>query len=262
MSFQPPCLGSFESGDAYDSELWGDRQTVAATYHRGSSVSSVQATGRIFRRTGIVGHHDNGLAVFPVEFAQQIQDVFGRLAVKVSGGLVAHQQIRIGHDRAGDGHALLLATRQFGGFMRGAVVQADQLQGDRCVLAPLCGGEAGQHQRQLDVPLGGEHRHQVVELEDEADVRGAPARKLVGAEAVDPLSLDPHAAAGRRIQPADEVEQGRLARARRTHESHELALSYVEVDVMQHLHLLLAADIGLADVAQLDQCRSCHSFLP
>lgn len=35
-------VGAFESGDAYDSELWGDRQSVAATYHRGSSVSSVQ----------------------------------------------------------------------------------------------------------------------------------------------------------------------------------------------------------------------------
>lgn len=35
-------VGAFESGDAYDSELWGDRQSVAATYRRGSSVSSVQ----------------------------------------------------------------------------------------------------------------------------------------------------------------------------------------------------------------------------
>jgi len=35
-------VGAFESGDAYDSELWGDRQSVAAIYRRGSSVSSVQ----------------------------------------------------------------------------------------------------------------------------------------------------------------------------------------------------------------------------
>ncbi|MBN6104930.1 ABC transporter permease [Xanthomonas sp. CFBP 8703] len=35
-------VGVFESGQAYDSELWGDRQSVAATYRRGSSVSSVQ----------------------------------------------------------------------------------------------------------------------------------------------------------------------------------------------------------------------------
>jgi len=35
-------VGAFESGDAYDSELWGDRQAVAAIYRRGSSVSSVQ----------------------------------------------------------------------------------------------------------------------------------------------------------------------------------------------------------------------------
>jgi putative ABC transport system permease protein len=35
-------VGAFESGDAYDSELWGDRKTVAATYRRGSSASSMQ----------------------------------------------------------------------------------------------------------------------------------------------------------------------------------------------------------------------------
>ena len=34
-------VGVFASGDAYDSELWGDRQSIASTYHRGNSVSSM-----------------------------------------------------------------------------------------------------------------------------------------------------------------------------------------------------------------------------
>jgi putative ABC transport system permease protein len=36
-------VGVFASNDAYDSELWGDRQSIASTYRRGSSVSSVLA---------------------------------------------------------------------------------------------------------------------------------------------------------------------------------------------------------------------------
>ena len=34
-------VGVFASGDAHDSELWGDRQSIAAVYRRGSSVSSI-----------------------------------------------------------------------------------------------------------------------------------------------------------------------------------------------------------------------------
>jgi putative ABC transport system permease protein len=34
-------VGEFESGDSHDSELWGDAQTVASAYRRGSSAQSV-----------------------------------------------------------------------------------------------------------------------------------------------------------------------------------------------------------------------------
>jgi putative ABC transport system permease protein len=34
-------VGAFESGDSHDSELWGDAQTVASAYRRGSSAQSV-----------------------------------------------------------------------------------------------------------------------------------------------------------------------------------------------------------------------------
>lgn len=36
-------VGAFDSGDAHDSELWADTDVVAATYRRGSSVTSVTA---------------------------------------------------------------------------------------------------------------------------------------------------------------------------------------------------------------------------
>ncbi|HPA01913.1 MAG TPA: ABC transporter permease [Chiayiivirga sp.] len=39
-------VGAFESGDAYESELWGDAQTVATTYNRGAYQSVLVRTGK------------------------------------------------------------------------------------------------------------------------------------------------------------------------------------------------------------------------
>ena len=47
-----------------------------------------------------------------------------------------------------------------------------------------------QQQRQLDVLERGQHRHQVVELEDEADVRGAPVGELAFGQLRDVVARD------------------------------------------------------------------------
>src|SRR6267154_1082236 len=73
---------------------------------------------------------------------------------------------------------------------RVAIGEADDLQGHRDILAALRGGEPGQEQRQLDVAFGAEHRHQVVELEHEADVVCAPVRELAAGELVDAAAAD------------------------------------------------------------------------
>src|SRR3546814_14737217 len=78
-------------------------------------------------------------------------------------------------DLACDRDALLLATGQFVWLVFGAIVETDDLQCGLRVLLALAGIELGQQQRQFDIGLRAEHRHQVVELEDEADVACAPA---------------------------------------------------------------------------------------
>ena len=62
--------------------------------------------------------------------------------------------------------------------MRGAVGEPDQLERDRDALAALGTRQRSELQRQLDVLERREHRNQVVELEDEADVRRAPRREV------------------------------------------------------------------------------------
>ena len=72
-------------------------------------------------------------------------------------------------------------------------------------------------------------------------------------------------AAGRRVEPAHQVEQRRLARSRRPHQRQEIALRDVEVDAFQHVDALAAAREVLVDVtgrgpADVDSAH-CDSLL-
>ena len=140
------------------------------------------------------------------------------------------------------------------------VREPDQLQRDAGVALALRAPKPGQQQRQLDVPPRRQHRQQIVELEHETHVRGAPFRQRALGQMVDPLPADRDAALGRGIEPADQIQQGGLARARGAHERQEIALLDIEVDVMQHLDLLLAALVDLAQLRSRPE-RSCRSSL-
>ena len=100
----------------------------------------MQGMAGVFGGLRIVRDHHDGLAVFAVELLQKSQHVLGRLTIQIAGGLVAHQKRRIGNDGAGDGHALLLAAGQLARLVRTALGQADQLQRDGRILAPLRAG--------------------------------------------------------------------------------------------------------------------------
>ena len=105
-----------------------------------------------------------------------------------------------------------------------------------------------QQQRQLDVPRRGQHRQQVVQLEDEADVARAPRREPPARELVDPVAADGDRSFDRRVETAQQVEQRRLARARRPHQRQEVAFGNIEVDALQDVDPLAAAVIHLVQI--------------
>ena len=214
----------------------------------------MQGVAGVFGGLRVMGDHHDGLAVLAVERLQQAQDLLGRLPVQVAGGLVADQQGRVGDDGAGDGHALLLAAGQFVRAVLRAVAQADQLQCDFGIALALRAGQAGQQQRQLDVALRGQHRHQVVELEHVADVLAAPVRELAALHRVDALAVDGDLPARGDVEAADQVEQGGLARAGGAHERHEIAAGDVQVHAVQDFDLLRTTLVGLGEVVDADQC--------
>ena len=60
----------------------------------------------------VVGDHDDRLAEVPIQAAEDRQDVLRGLGIEISGRLIGKQQGWIGHQRAGDGDALLLPAGQ------------------------------------------------------------------------------------------------------------------------------------------------------
>ena len=110
-------------------------------------------------------------------------------------------------------HALLLAARQLGREMVGAVRQADFAEQSARRLEGV--GLAGKFQRQGDVLERRHGRHEMERLEDDADV--APRTSASSSSPRPPKSWPANAdgAGGGPLQPGDDHQQRGLARAAR-----------------------------------------------
>ena len=71
-----------------------------------------------------MGDNDDGAAVGAVYILHELQDFLGRLVIKRARGLVAQQQTRVFDERAADGTALLLATRNLARKLVAVLVEA------------------------------------------------------------------------------------------------------------------------------------------
>ncbi len=79
------------------------------------------------------------------------------------------------------------------------------------------------HERELHVFLHREDRDKIVRLENERDVVAAVIGQLLFGQAAELAAVVEHAAAGRRVEAADDVEQRALAAARRAHDGKEFS---------------------------------------
>src|SRR5438477_8874503 len=200
---------------------------------------------------GIVRHHHDCLSERLVERGEQTEHVFGALAIEISRGLVGHDDLRIGDDRARDGDALLLAAGELAGSVVGAIREVDQLEREIDASLALRFRERSEEERQLDVLRRRQHRHQVVELEDEPDVAGPPGGPSALPHATDVLAGDAHRPRGGLIDSRDQVEQRGLSRTGRTHQRLERAFRNVEVDAVEHGQLLPVAVVDRPQTADL-----------
>ncbi len=151
-----------------------------------------------------------------------------------------------------DGDALLLPARELAGQVALAALEADlghDLAGQG---AALGGRHAAVDQRQLDVLARAGAGHQVVALEHEAEVVAAQQRQLIAGQVGGVDAAEQVVPAARRVEAADDVEAGRLARAAGPHQGDELAGFDAEINVIEGDHGGVALAVDLADLLELD----------
>ena len=170
----------------------------------------------------VVGDDGDRRAV-AVQVTQQVDDRGSRGGVEVAGGLVGQQEGRGTDDRAGDGDALLLAAGELARPVVGAVCQPDALQRARRARPPLACRDPAVQQARRDVVERAEPLQQEELLEHEADGTAAQRGQAPVTERRQVVPGHPHGARRRPVQRTREVEQRRLAGARRADQRDELA---------------------------------------
>ena len=94
--------------------------------------------------------------------------------------------------------------------------------------------ERCEKERQLNVFLSRQCGHEIIKLENEADVSSAPGCQLTFAQLFDGLIRNRNRTLRGTIQTTDQIEQRALARARGPHESQELTSHHLQVELIKH----------------------------
>src|SRR5436190_23596964 len=92
-------------------------------------------------------------------------------------------------------------------------------------------------------------------LKDEANVTVAKIGKLTLGQGEGVLAIKADGPRGGRLQRADDVEEGALARARRPHDGGGFASLELEVDITQHTQRATAGGVILRQVLDLQNHR-------
>ena len=177
-----------------------------------------------------------------------------RGGVEVAGRLVGEDDRGLRDERPRDRDALLLAPRELGRAVGEPVGEADAL--GEAVEPPCLGLLAGDREREQHVLLSRQHREQVEELEDEADVLAPQFRQIVVAELRDLRAGDRDVAGGRLVEPGEDVHQRRLARAGRPHHGRHLARLDLDRDATQGIDGVVALAVAARELTRDDDRRS------
>jgi hypothetical protein len=186
-----------------------------------------------------VGDDEHRGAKALVQMLQHPQHLAPGGAVERAGGLVAEQHVGLLGHSAGDGDTLLLAAGQLAGEMAAPRAQPHQRQ--RLVRGHRVAGDLG---HQLDVLLGGERGHEVVELEDEAEMVAPIAGELPVGHRGQLAVAEPCPPRAGPVEPAEDVEKRRLAAARGPEQHHDLARRQLQVDPAQRVNRRGALTVG------------------
>lgn len=123
-------------------------------------------------------------------------------------------------------------------------------------------GFFGQVRRDLDVLLDGEIGHQVVELEDKTQLTAAILAQIGRFEHREGAAVHHDGATVGILQAADQVEKGRLARARGPQHDADLAAVDGRVDAIEYRQARITVAVVFPEPADLDIGLLCRHAIP
>ena len=171
-----------------------------------------------------MGHDDQRARAHVLD--ELLHHVAARLVVQVAGGLVGEDDVGALDQRAGDGHALLLAAGQ---RAHAPLLHRQDAQAHKQRV--LAGGVHVLHAQNVDVVL---HGHVLDELEVLIDVAHLPDAEGVAAAlgpGVDGLAAHGNCALGGGQHAGDHVQKGGFAAARRAQQHIGLAVLKGEIRI-------------------------------
>src|SRR5689334_1167360 len=192
----------------------------------------------------IVCHVDHGGTEGPVLREQLSTQFYPQLRVEPGQRLIHEKGLRTAHDGAAEGRALPLSLRQLRGQTVEHGAESETLRRFADATRDVRVGGTAHFERKRNVVADAEVGVQRGGLKHHRHVASG------GRVVRDHPLADHDIATGRLLQPGDAPEHGGLPGARRAEQDEELAVSHVEIQVVQRLH---AAVEHLAQPAESDR---------
>ena len=210
----------------------------------------------IFGELRVVRDHDH--EPLARDLREQIHHLDARLGVEGARGLIGEYDLGIVHQRACDGDALHLTSRELRWLLIHMRAQAHALECGAGAALALGAVHARQRERELHVGQDRLVRDEVVALEDEAHaviaVRVPLRIRIVAGRG----SIHHDIARVGVVEAAQYVQERGLTGARWAQNRHELALPEGDGDAVQGALDQVPGLICLGDVANLDHAQPIH----
>ena len=159
-----------------------------------------------------VGDENDGVAGFG-EGCEHVHDVVAGRGVEVAGGFVGQNDGGTVDKGPGYGDALDLTAGEFGWFVVDAIAEPDLTEQGNGAFLSFFRVNTGVDEWQLDVAKAVEPGQKVEVLKDEAYFAVADAGEFVVVHVGDVFSFEEVGAAGRGVEAAENVHEGRFAAA-------------------------------------------------
>jgi len=206
----------------------GQEVRSGALLHDPASLQHDHPVAEAAGHVEVVGHEQQAQAQALLQLLEQVEHIGLHLGVEHAHALIAEQHLRLQDQGAGDGHPLLLASRELAGqapleALRG--LQAHRRQQGPSPFARF--GMAGQAVDQQRVGHRFAHGHLGIEagqriLEHHLDAAASPAQ-LGALQAPQVAALQPHGSAPHRGQAHQGAAEAALAAAGGPHQTHRFA---------------------------------------